>query len=114
MWTCTGCGETVEEGFKFCGHCGQARPAVPSASSGTEEVEHYRETKRPDGTITVNVFGQELCCAVCGNKTFRERESLLNTVGLTFLNLDWANKTAMNFICSRCGYIFWFLPQLPQ
>ncbi len=57
---------------------------------------------------TITVKGKRLECPVCGNKRFFTRSSLLNTRGLTFFNLDWANKSATNYICGNCGYIYWF------
>jgi ribosomal protein S27AE len=72
---------------------------------------NFHETKHADGSIKVAAFGRTLTCGVCGNTSFRERTTLLNTQGLAFFELNWLNKSATNFICSRCGYIFWFLPQ---
>jgi len=54
------------------------------------------------------IAGRELICLVCGNDLFYERETLLNTSGASFLGFDWANKNALNYYCSRCGYMFWF------
>lgn len=34
----------------------------------------------------------------------------MNTKGMTFFKLDWANKEAENYICDSCGYVYWFLP----
>ncbi|MGF1585463.1 MAG: hypothetical protein ACFCUM_09100 [Bacteroidales bacterium] len=56
----------------------------------------------------ITVKGKKLQCPVCGHEAFHTRKSLLNTRGLTFFNLDWANKDATNYICDDCGYIFWF------
>jgi hypothetical protein len=39
------------------------------------------------------------------------REALLNTPGMTFLKLDWANATAQCRVCADCGYIHWFLAE---
>ena len=55
---------------------------------------------------TVN--GKSLVCPVCGHKEFWKRETLMNTPGMTFWGLDWANRQAENLICDSCGYIFWF------
>jgi len=71
----------------------------------------FQEIHQADGSIEVEAFGRKLACAVCGNTTFHERNSLLNTRLATFFNVDWANKKATNYICTRCGYIFWFLPE---
>jgi predicted nucleic-acid-binding Zn-ribbon protein len=84
---------------------------VSAEEAAPSWADPFQESKQPDGTVKVAVYGRPLHCSVCGNETFRERTSLLNTAGMTFLRLDWANKSAENFICSRCGYIFWFLPQ---
>lgn len=57
---------------------------------------------------TLEIMGYQLKCPVCRNEKFWTRKTLLNTPGLTFLGLDWANKEAENYICDRCGYILWF------
>lgn len=49
-----------------------------------------------------------LACLACGHKEFFRRFNLMNTQGLTFLKLDWANKDALCAICSRCGFVHWF------
>ncbi len=58
-----------------------------------------------------SVNGNPLACLVCGHDMFTERPAQLNTRGLTFLNLDWANKSARCLVCDACGYIHWFLPR---
>ena len=45
--------------------------------------------------------GQDLACVVCHGTRFYKREALLNTPGMTFLKLDWANATAS---CRVCAY----------
>ncbi len=62
-----------------------------------------------DEVRAVEVSGHKLICPICGGERFAERRSLLNTRGLTFLGLDWANRAAVNYICANCGYIMWFL-----
>ena len=57
-----------------------------------------------------DVMGKPLVCQVCGYDEFDQRRAQLNTPGLTFLNLDWANRSANCLICKRCGYIHWFVP----
>ena len=37
------------------------------------------------------------------------RTTLMNTKGVTFFGLEWANKAANNYVCDRCGYVLWFL-----
>ncbi len=55
------------------------------------------------------IKGNQLECNVCKNDTFWERQTLMNTPGLTFLGLEWANKKAQNYICDNCGFVHWFL-----
>ncbi|HUS87177.1 MAG TPA: hypothetical protein VMW76_08055 [Bacteroidales bacterium] len=55
------------------------------------------------------IKGVRLTCPVCSHSRFLTRETLMNTPGLTFLGLEWANRTAQNYICENCGYILWFM-----
>ena len=52
-----------------------------------------------------------LLCQFCGHDEFHSRSAQLNTPGLTFFGLDWANRSALCHICASCGYIHWFLPE---
>ncbi len=71
----------------------------------------FQELPQADGTIRVTMGSKQLACTVCGCTGFHERNSLLNTRAATFFRFDWANKEATNYICSNCGYIFWFMLQ---
>ena len=53
--------------------------------------------------------GKKLECPICKSTLFWTRTTLMNTVGLSFFNLDWANKNATNYVCDKCGYVYWFL-----
>jgi len=33
----------------------------------------------------------------------------MNTPGLTFFGVEWANKQAENLVCASCGHVLWFL-----
>ena len=57
------------------------------------------------------IAGNILECPVCGHSEFWLRKTLMNTPGLTFFGLEWANKTASNYVCNSCGHVLWFLPQ---
>ena len=61
--------------------------------------------------ISVEIQGRELNCLVCGHDCFHKREAQLNTAAASFLNFDWANPTGVCYVCAKCGYIHWFLPQ---
>ena len=55
------------------------------------------------------VAGKTVGCGHCGGDRFVEGRALLNSAGLTFFNLDWANKSAATLTCTACGRIEWFL-----
>lgn len=57
----------------------------------------------------ISVQGNKLECPICKNDKFWPKETLMNTPGLTFFGLEWANKAATNYICDSCGYVYWFL-----
>ena len=57
----------------------------------------------------VNVKGQKLKCTVCGHDTFTPRKAQLNTRAASFMNIDWANKSAQCYTCSNCSHIEWFM-----
>ena len=48
-------------------------------------------------------------CPHCSNDRFVEGRAQLNTAGMSFLNLDWANRSAATLVCTSCGRIEWFL-----
>jgi hypothetical protein len=109
MWKCRACDEEVEDEFSVCWNCqhgkdGTVAMPVPEAPAPA----HLVETAIADGCVEVTVGGKPLVCVVCGNTSFHERDSLLNTRLATFFNFDWANAAAINYICTRCGYIHWF------
>jgi hypothetical protein len=50
-----------------------------------------------------------ITCQVCGSDLFRERAVLLNSVGLEFFKMAWADETATGLICWDCGYVHLFV-----
>ena len=56
--------------------------------------------------------GQVLACVVCGAREFDRREIKLNTSGMSFMGLDWANKSADGAICRACGHVHSFVSRL--
>ena len=48
-------------------------------------------------------------CSHCSHDRFVEGRAQLNTAGMTFIGLDWANRSAATLACTRCGHIEWFL-----
>ena len=66
----------------------------------------------PEGERFV-LAGKLVRCLHCGEYRFHQGSAQLNTAGLTFLNLDWANRSAVTLACVQCGRLEWFL-QAPQ
>lgn len=62
-----------------------------------------------DDAAKYEVDGNELSCPVCGHQKFWLRTTLLNTGGMTFFGIEWANRRAKNYVCNRCGYMMWFI-----
>jgi len=53
----------------------------------------------------------KLRCQICKEELFWRREAQLNTATATAWGLDYLNASADCYVCARCGYIHWFLPQ---
>jgi hypothetical protein len=62
----------------------------------------------PEGERYV-VAGRAVRCPHCAGGLFVEGRAQLNTAGMSFLNLDWANRSAATLTCTACGRIEWFL-----
>ena len=58
-----------------------------------------------------SINNKQVICFYCGCNEFEEGSALLNTSGMTLMNLDWADRSATILICTQCGYIHWFLNQ---
>ena len=50
----------------------------------------------------------KVTCVHCQHTKFGRSKALLNTRGMSFMDLDWLNESATTLICKRCGYIHWF------
>lgn len=61
--------------------------------------------------VTYEAHGKLVVCPHCQHDGFTQGQALLNTPGLTFLGLDWANRSATILICKQCGHIEWFMKQ---
>ncbi|MCK9305581.1 MAG: hypothetical protein M0P27_09330 [Bacteroidales bacterium] len=57
----------------------------------------------------IEIKGHELICPICNYTSFWTKKVQLNTRLATFFDLDWANKSATCYICSKCTHISWFL-----
>jgi hypothetical protein len=55
-----------------------------------------------------------LSCQVCRGLMFAGREIKMATTGMTFLDLDWLNRSAEGVICIRCGFVHTFMGDAHQ
>ncbi len=60
------------------------------------------------------VHNRPLRCLVCGCGEFWDREVKLNSSGMEFLNLAWANQSALGLLCANCGYVHEFVGNAVQ
>ena len=54
------------------------------------------------------VADKQVVCPHCGSNEFALGSAQLNTTGMTFVGLDWADKSAYTLMCAHCGRIEWF------
>jgi len=64
--------------------------------------------------VYIRPTGRFLSCTVCAGLFFGRREVKMTTTGMTFFDLDWANKSADGAICMRCGYVHAFMADAHQ
>lgn len=62
-----------------------------------------------EGDYEYEIAGKPVRCSHCGGSHFDERKGLVNTTSMTFLGLDWADRTAKVLVCQGCGHLEWFL-----
>lgn len=55
------------------------------------------------------VAGNILECPICRSDEFWTRRTLMNTPGMTLAGIEWANKSADNYVCNSCGHVLWFI-----
>ncbi|MFJ7128273.1 hypothetical protein [Streptomyces sp. NPDC098101] len=55
--------------------------------------------------VHAQIGEKKIHCLICGGDVFREREVKLNSTGMEFFNLAWANESANGLICCSCGYV---------
>jgi uncharacterized protein len=55
--------------------------------------------------------GKKIECPHCGSDEFSQGKAQLNTAGMTFFELDWANKSATTLACTKCGQIQWYIKE---
>lgn len=62
-----------------------------------------------EGDHAYEIAGKPVRCSHCGGSCFDEREGKINTTGMSFMGLDWANQSAKVLVCRECGHLEWFL-----
>ena len=72
-------------------------------------IEGFKQgMSEPSGPHAYQVAGVRVKCPICGGEKFEEGSALLNTPGMTFFGLDFANRQAWLLICANCGHVEWF------
>ncbi|NIK68649.1 hypothetical protein [Paenibacillus sp. BK720] len=74
-------------------------------------AKNLKEAKGP-GEYSAN--GITVLCVHCHYNKFEKSYAQLNTAFMSFLNLDFANRSANLLICDRCGYIHWFNKEIKR
>ena len=59
--------------------------------------------------LAATINGQVFRCLVCQGGHFQRRDIKLNTGGMEFFDLAWANISSLGLICNNCGYVHEFL-----
>ncbi len=58
---------------------------------------------------SVEVAGVHLKCLMCSHESFHRRKTHFDTALIGGLNPEWSDSQGYCMICSRCGYIHWFM-----
>ena len=62
-----------------------------------------------EGPRSYQVAGAVLRCPVCQHDKFARGSAQLNTAGMTFVGLDWAQREVTTLACVQCSRLEWFL-----
>lgn len=76
-------------------------------------IESFKQGFEGRDTGHFSAGGVPVTCQHCGGDEFDTAAALLNTRGLTFLGLDFANRDGYLLVCRKCTHIDWFLEE-PQ
>lgn len=74
-------------------------------------IESFKQGYEGRDSGRYEIGGQPVRCSHCGGESFDPGSALLNTRGLTFLGIDFANRGANLLICTACTHIEWFLDE---
>jgi DNA-directed RNA polymerase subunit RPC12/RpoP len=102
---CPHCGAKVwsDHPYAWCSECGKSLPEPLKA-----HLPATRPAREEQGT-TLQVDGKTVPCPICGHDRFWTRKTLMDTRAASLFGVDWANPSAENYICYRCGHVLWFL-----
>ena len=105
---CSKCNRDFPSKYHFVGHsiCIECFEKMPAKDK--DKILKEVESRFHEGAAKRIIHDKTLICPVCGHEEFWKRKTLMNTPGLTFMGVEWANKQAENLICDACGYIYWF------
>jgi DNA-directed RNA polymerase subunit RPC12/RpoP len=105
---CSKCGKEYPSRhyFKAGSICETCYGKLSSEEKKSADVDHLKQARHE--ATTYQIEGYPLKCPICGFDRFWTRRTLMNTAGMTFLGVEWANKQADNYVCNRCGHILWF------
>ena len=109
-WSCSKCGESVEDTFDVCWKCGNAWDGVqgsPAQAAPADEAPVPSTDPRPDS-------GNPIACARChqslqyvGRKRFHEGTNwgILGEIGELFVKREHFDV----YVCPRCGGVEFFV-----
>jgi hypothetical protein len=63
---------------------------------------------RSPSLVTVGPQRAPLYCLICRGQLFTDREIKLNTSGMEFLGMEWANRSGTALICDGCSFVHTF------
>jgi hypothetical protein len=63
---------------------------------------------RSANLVTIGSGRLPLHCLICRGQLFTSREIKLNTSGMEFLGMEWANRSGTALICDRCSFVHTF------
>ena len=63
---------------------------------------------RSSSLVTLGPERVPLNCLVCRGQLFIDREIKLNTSGMEFLGMEWANRSGTALICDGCSFVHTF------
>ena len=108
---CPHCGTTIwsDHPYAWCSECGQSLPETIRAQFARQHPAQTSQASRSEQGTRLEVEGKSIPCPICGHDRFWTRKTLMNTRGASFFDLDWANASAVNYVCNRCGHVLWFL-----